>query len=915
MKNTIKIILLTVFAMLLTTLTLTSCEVLSLFCSHTWSEWEMSDAPTCQSEGEKKRVCSICGDTEYDFIEMLDHEGEWVVTVAPTCEEGGRGHMECKKCHDNWDNSYIAPTGHKESSPITVEPTCGDDGKIYTVCETCGKDITFIEWIFPTYNHTFGDWIIDIDATCESLGERHRDCQVCDYSEIEEIETLGHTYDEYEMCTQCSRTNEKYFVFTPHYSGNYISYYIISPSPDYTLPRNVVIPNTYMGKPVAEMKGFSGRTDLIFLTLGSNITTIGAFEFDGCTSLQSVIFSESLTTIESYAFRDCTKLVSVKIPNSVTKIESFAFYGCINMGEIDVSDNLTYIGEYAFTNTEYYNTSYNWSGRALYLENYLIAAKRDYISGEFSIKEGTVLIGSGTLLQCKMITSITMPDSVLYIGDSAFRECESLTEISLSKNLKSIGHYAFMWCNNLESVDIDASLESLGTGVFYECENLKSVRFGDNCTFDIMFQSVFQGCVKLESVNIPESIDYICDYAFYDCHSLKSIIIPSNVNHIARYCFYNCKSLTEIEIPKYVTVIDEYTFYGCESLRSVKLQDYVGHIEDYAFYGCENLTEITLPYSITSIEPYAFAESGLTEITIPNYIDYIKDYAFYGCQDLSDINIEPLETFDKYRLIRIGKNVFSDTAYYDNESNWVDGILYIQDYLIRGDASMTGKITVKDGVIIAAENAFEDCQFTSVTLPESFMEISNEMFIDCHMLEIVNIPDDVMSIGYAAFKNCGNLKTIVIPDNVKSISDYTFYDCGLESIVIPDSVISIGKYAFYSCSLRSVELGNNVESIGNYAFEKCSLLESIVIPASVMEIGYMAFCCEYDFDFNPLGISCVIFEDPSDWYVGTYEHFKPYDGEGTELSASDLSNTKTAAKYLNYTYTYSYWKKVYTYDE
>ena len=914
MKNTVKIILLTVFAMLLTTLALTSCEVLSIFCSHTWGEWEVSGEPTCQDQGEKKRVCSICGDVEYDWIDTLDHKEKWVVTIAPTCEDYGRGHMECEICHDTWDDNPIKPTGHKEGAPITVEPTCGDDGKIFTQCENCEKEITFIEWIFATEDHTFGEWIVDVEATCESLGERHRDCQVCDRSEMEDVETLGHTYDEYEMCTKCGRTNEKYFVFTPYQSYGRIYKYAISPNPDYTLPRNVVIPDTYMGKPVTEIRGFYGRTDLIFLTLGSNIAIIDNYAFDRCTSLQSVIFSKSLTTIGDYAFRECTSIHSVTIPNTVTEIGSFAFDGCINLGDIDVSDNLTYLGEYAFNRTRYYNTSYEWWGKALYLENYLIAAKRDSISGELTIKEGTVLIGSSALFQCNMLTSINMPDSVLYIGDSAFRECESLTSISLSKNLKSLGDYAFIWCNSLESVDIDASLEGLGIGVFYECESLKSVRFSENCTFDIMFQDVFQGCVNLESVNIPESVRYIYENVFYDCHSLKSIIIPSKVNHIDSYCFYNCKSLTEIEIPDDVRYIYDYTFYGCTSLTKITLPDYIECIKEYAFYGCTKLTEIALPYSISTIGYYAFAKSGLTEITISNYIDYIEDYAFYGCQDLSNINIESLETFDKYRLIRIGKNAFSDTAYYDNESNWVNGILYIQDYLIRGDVSMTGEITVKDGVIIAAENAFEDCQFTSITLPESFMKISNEMFIDCHMLESVNIPDAVKSIGSAAFKNCGKLKSIVIPDNVTSISSYTFYDAGLESIVIPDSVESIGDYAFYSCSLRSVTLGKNVYSIGDYAFKKCTLLESIIIPASVGEIGYQAFYCEYDFDFKPIGISYVIFEDPSGWYVNESEYFDPYN-RGTELSVSELSNPETAAKYLNYIYTYRYWKKFFDYDE
>jgi len=78
---------------------------------------------------------------------------------------------------------------------------------------------------------------------------------------------------------------------------------------------------------------------------------------------------------------------------------------------------------------------------------------------------------------------------------------------------------------------------------------------------------------------------------------------------------------------------------------------------------------------------------------------------------------------------------------------------------------------------------------------------------------------------------------------VGAIALFAFKNCReIKSVIIPDSVISIGYGAFEDCSrLTSVNLGNGVTEIDGSAFSGCKSLTSINIPNSVTSIGGGAF--------------------------------------------------------------------------
>ena len=141
------------------------------------------------------------------------------------------------------------------------------------------------------------------------------------------------------------------------------------------------------------------------------------------------------------------------------------------------------------------------------------------------------------------------------------------------------------------------------------------------------------------------------------------------------------------------------------------------------------------------------------------------------------------------------------------------GVKYSKDgrKLLKAPQNLDGTYSIKEGVRIICDNAFESCtSLSSLVISDSVAGIV--------------IPDGVTSIGDYAFVGCIFVTRFVIPNSVTSIGDHAFEDCfSLTSIVIPDGVTSIGNEAFWGCtSLSSLVIPDGVTSIGDYAFGECN---------------------------------------------------------------------------------------------
>ena len=198
-------------------------------------------------------------------------------------------------------------------------------------------------------------------------------------------------------------------------------------------------------------------------------------------------------------------------------------------------------------------------------------------------------------------------------------------------------------CRGLTSLTIPAGITSIHSLAFQYCSGLKEVRI---CINDNLDTYLTKG-----HPYIPVDYKYIdCDIKYYiNDKEITSIEIPSNVTTLGDYVFQGRRGLTSLNLPAGITSIGSGAFYDCSGLTSLTLPAGITEIGYNAFAGCSGLTSLTLPAGITSIGYGAFRNcSGLTSLTIPagitslnlpNGIHFSGEGVFLGCSGLTSIYV------------------------------------------------------------------------------------------------------------------------------------------------------------------------------------------------------------------------------------------------------------------------------------
>lgn len=263
-------------------------------------------------------------------------------------------------------------------------------------------------------------------------------------------------------------------------------------------------------------------------------------------------------------------------------------------------------------------------------------------------------------------------------------------------------------------------------------------------------------------------VAHIGENAFFYCGKLTSVILPNGIETIGDSAFEGCAALTCITLPNSVQYIGNEAFCGCSSLTAVTMGTGVTYIGERAFKNCSALAAVTVPNGVTTIEKSTFSGClSLAAVTLPSGVTAIRGGAFFDCTSLGTLVLPRGVT-------SIGSNAFYNTGYYNDNSNWTDGVLYIGDHLIEAKRTLSGCYTVKNGTKTIADTAFELSEVTAVVIPQ-----------------------EAVSIGDKAFAYCWNLTSVQIGNGVTDIGELAFYDCPrLSTLFLPVSVIAVGEKAF-----------------------------------------------------------------------------------------------------------------------
>ena len=404
------------------------------------------------------------------------------------------------------------------------------------------------------------------------------------------------------------------------------------------------------------------------------------------------------------------------------------------------------------------------------------------------------------------------------------------------------------------------TVREIGTGVFKDNRNIVSLTIPDSVT--TLQNRICSGCTSLREVWLPSGLTVIPDETFDGCSSLSTVHFPKTLREIRSDAFCGT-GLTEFIAPDSLTAIWSYAFKDCARLIKVDLKN-VSSVSGGAFQSCTALQSVRLSDTLTEL----------------------PDHLFDGCTLLSEIDMPD-------NPIAISAFILDGTAYYNDQSNWDNGVLYADGYLIAADktfASLT-EYTVKAGTLVIADNAFSGVGYTAklkkMTLPNGLYRIGQSAFSKLYSLTEINIPDSVRSVGYGAFSASGydteqnytggglyvgnwlvavqnvamtsftvregtvgvadgkdtalfptraqKIIQLTLPSSLKYIGARSFARLHITDLELPSGLQTLGEGAFSSCSwLKTVNLGEctELESIGAQAFTSAAISE-IIIPEIV----------------------------------------------------------------------------------
>ena len=459
-------------------------------------------------------------------------------------------------------------------------------------------------------------------------------------------------------------------------------------------------------------------------------------------------------------------------------------------------------------------------------------------------------------------------------ADGVLTGAEGLTESGMTVEIPSV-------VNGI-------AVREIGQDVFKDNKNIAVLIIPD--TVERLGYRVCSGCTALREVRLSSSLRVISDEAFDGCSSLQKVNFPSTLKEIRSDAFSGT-ALTEFTAPDSLTDIWGYAFKDCAALKSVELNN-VRNLGSGAFMNC----------------------TALESVSLSDNMEKLNDHIFDGCASLARIDMPD-------KPIAVSFTVLGGTAYYNNPSNWENGVLYADGYLIavNTDFAALTEYAVKEGTKVIADNAFSGAGYSGkvkkITLPDGLYRIGQGAFAKLSNLTEINVPESVRSIGYGAFAATGydvaanytdgglyignwlvaventaitsftvkdgtvgvadgkdtslfpsraqKATQLSLPSSLKYIGTRSFARLRITELQLPAGLQTLGEGAFASCSwLKTVNLGDcaELESIGAQAFTNAAITE-ITIPAGVVSVGELVF----NQNTVDLTIRCEAPEKPEGW--------------------------------------------------
>ena len=166
---------------------------------HQGGDWVVVSEATCQSAGEKKITCTVCGKVlSTEEIPALDHTLEYYKDEEATCSEVGHKLYKCSVCGEIVEGEEIEKISHTVVIDEAVAASCTKTGLTEgSHCSVCGEVIV-MQYATPLVDH---DYVVveNVDATDTTSGYTIYECSMCGDSYTVNIPSSGVYNNEEEI--------------------------------------------------------------------------------------------------------------------------------------------------------------------------------------------------------------------------------------------------------------------------------------------------------------------------------------------------------------------------------------------------------------------------------------------------------------------------------------------------------------------------------------------------------------------------------------------------------------------------------------------------------------------------------------------------------------------------------------------
>lgn len=400
-----------------------------------------------------------------------------------------------------------------------------------------------------------------------------------------------------------------------------------------SIPKNVSTMgnNPFAGCPLVEVMNESPYYKLINGALyTSDMETMIYCSISG--NNDTFVVPDGVKVICKHTFFLCDRLKTIDLPSTLQKMENNPFSGCSKLSLINhskayfIKDDVIYNG---------FRTA-------------VVGSLNKISSDELIILEGVKTINRNSFWNCKGISKIVFPKSLVDIGYNPFVGCSNINFVSKTPSFCVVDGILFnkdkskiicypAW-KAVGHVCIPESVTALERGTFSGCDKMTSINLHN---INIINKSCFTNCVSLETIYISDFVTYVGEWAFAYCENLKSVSVNERTV-IDNNAFSNCQAsiIYRKEYSNYVIESENlYTLKGMKRAYGKRIDSIL----------------IDPPYN-SNIDYIGYKDSNYSE----GYLSFMKERLSLAYQLLSEkgfmvINIDDGECDT---LLTLSKEIF-----------------------------------------------------------------------------------------------------------------------------------------------------------------------------------------------------------------------------------------------------------------